>query len=100
LDKLNQRCELVCNLGTGKGYSVKEVIETVKKVSGKNFNVIAADRRPGDAPILTCNATKAKNELGWKVEKPDLEEMVSPPGNGITNTPTATLTDSESVVSS
>jgi UDP-glucose 4-epimerase len=77
LDKLTQRCELVYNLGTEKGYSVKEVIETVKKVSGKNFSVVAADRRPGDAPILTCDATKAKNELGWKAEKPDLEEMVS-----------------------
>ena len=77
LDKLNQRCELVYNLGTEKGYSVKEVIETVKKVSGKNFSVVAADRRPGDAPVLTCDATKARGELGWKAEKSDLEEMVS-----------------------
>ena len=69
--------ELVYNLGTEKGYSVKEVIETVKNVSGKNFNVAIADRRPGDAPVLTADATKAKNELGWKPEKPQLEEMVS-----------------------
>jgi len=69
--------ELVYNLGTEKGYSVKEVIETVKKVSGKNFSVVAADRRPGDAPVLTCDATKARDELGWKAERSELEEMVS-----------------------
>jgi UDP-glucose 4-epimerase len=69
--------ELVYNLGTEKGYSVREVIETVKNVSGKNFKVAIADRRPGDAPILTADATKAKNELGWKPEKSKLEEMVS-----------------------
>ena len=68
---------LVYNLGNGKGFSVKEVIETVKRLSGKDFKVIAADRRPGDAPILTSDATKARNELGWKTEKPELEEMVS-----------------------
>jgi UDP-glucose 4-epimerase len=77
LDKLEQGRELVYNLGTEKGYSVKEVIETVKKVSGKSFSVIATDRRPGDAPVLTCDATKARNELGFKAEKPELEEMVS-----------------------
>ncbi|MFB0553149.1 MAG: UDP-glucose 4-epimerase GalE [Phycisphaerae bacterium] len=68
---------LVYNLGNGKGFSVKEVIETVKRISGKDFKVVAADRRPGDAPILTSDATKARNELGWKTEKPELEEMVS-----------------------
>jgi len=69
--------ELIYNLGNEKGYSVMEVLETVKNVSGKNFNVAIAGRRPGDAPILTADATKAKNELGWKPEKPKLEEMIS-----------------------
>jgi len=77
LDKLDQGRELVYNLGNEKGYSVKEVIEIVEKVSGRNFKVVAAERRPGDAPILTSDATKARNELGWRAEKPELEEMVS-----------------------
>ena len=77
LDKLNQGCELVYNLGTGKGYSVRQVIDIVKKVSGRDFSVVAADRRPGDAPILTSDATKARDELGWEAEKSELEEMVS-----------------------
>jgi UDP-glucose 4-epimerase len=70
-------CELIYNLGNGRGYSVREVIQTVKKVSGKNFKVVAADRRPGDAPILTSDATKAKNELGWKTELTNLEKIVA-----------------------
>jgi UDP-glucose 4-epimerase len=77
LNKLQTERELIYNLGNGKGYSVREVIETVRKISGKNFTIIEAERRPGDSPILTSDATKARKELGWKIEKPDLEEMVS-----------------------
>ena len=76
LNKLDQSCKLVYNLGSGKGYSVREVIETVKRVSGKNFKVVAADRRPGDPPVLTADATKAANELGWKTEFSELEKIV------------------------
>jgi UDP-glucose 4-epimerase len=76
LNKLEQSRELVYNLGNGKGSSVKQVIETVKKVSGKNFKVAESDRRPGDVPILTSDAAKAKKELGWKPEFPDLEKIV------------------------
>ena len=77
LNKLAQCRELVYNLGNGTGYSVKQVVEAVKKVSGRDFKVITADRRPGDPPVLTSDATKARNELGWKPQIPDLEEMVS-----------------------
>jgi len=69
--------ELVYNLGNGNGYSVREVIETVKKVSGRDFKVVEADRRPGDPPVLTADATKVKNELGWRPELPELGKMVS-----------------------
>jgi len=77
LDKLQTSCEVIYNLGNGKGYSVREVIDTVKDISGKDFKVVEADRRPGDAPILTSDATKAKNELGWEPELPELEKIVS-----------------------
>ncbi len=81
LDRLEgtpeESCELVYNLGNGKGYSVKEVIETVKKVSGKDFKVVEAGRRAGDAPVLTSDATKAMRELGWKTKFPELEKIVS-----------------------
>jgi UDP-glucose 4-epimerase len=77
LDKLKESRELVCNLGNERSHSVREVIETVKKVSGKDFKVVETDRRAGDPPELTADATRAKSELGWKIEKPELEEMVS-----------------------
>jgi len=77
LDKLEKSRELICNLGNERGHSVREVIETVRKVSGRDFKVVETDRRPGDPPILTADATRAKSELGWKIEKPELEEMVS-----------------------
>ncbi|MBN2593487.1 MAG: UDP-glucose 4-epimerase GalE [Sedimentisphaerales bacterium] len=77
LDWLDQGRELICNLGNEKGHSVREVIETVKKISGKDFKVTEVDRRPGDSPKLTADATKARKELGWKIEKPDIKEMVS-----------------------
>jgi UDP-glucose 4-epimerase len=76
LEKLENNSELVFNLGNGKGYSVREVIETVKKVSGKNINVIEVDRRPGDPPVLTADASKAIKQLGWRVKYPQLEKIV------------------------
>ncbi len=76
LNKLDQNHELIYNLGNGRGFSVKEVIETVKQVSGKDFKVIEAERRSGDAPILTSDATKARNELGWKPQLTELKKIV------------------------
>lgn len=76
LEKLQNESELIYNLGNGKGYSVREVIETVKKVSGKDFKVTVTPRRKGDAPVLTADATKAINELGWRVKFPQLEKIV------------------------
>jgi len=76
LEKLENNNELVFNLGNGKGYSVRQVIETVKKVSGKNIKVTEVARRPGDPAVLTADATKAKNELGWKVKYPELEKII------------------------
>ena len=76
LEKLDDEGELIYNLGNGKGYSVREVIESVKTVSGKDFKVTESGRRPGDSPILNSDATKAKSELGWKPKFPELAAIV------------------------
>lgn len=76
LDKLGSEKEQVYNLGNGTGYSVREVIETVKKVSGKDFKVTETDRRPGDPPVLTADAAKARDQLGWATDYPELEKIV------------------------
>jgi UDP-arabinose 4-epimerase len=65
------------NLGTGNGYSVKEVIDTSERVSGKKAPVVYEGRRPGDAPALWADSTKAKTELGWDPKYSDLETIVS-----------------------
>lgn len=76
LKKLDQESELVYNLGNGAGHSVREVIDTVRRVSGKDFNVVETDRRPGDPPVLTADASKARKELGWTTDFPELGKIV------------------------
>lgn len=65
----------VCNLGTGKGHSVKEVIDSVSRVTGKKVPVKNAPRRAGDPPILYADATKAKKILGWQARYLQLDEI-------------------------
>jgi UDP-glucose 4-epimerase len=77
LNKLDAAAELTYNLGNGQGYSVRQVIDTVREVSGKDFKVMETPRRPGDPAVLTSDATKARTELGWVTRKPQLREMVA-----------------------
>jgi len=63
----------IFNCGYGNGYSVKEVVETVKKVSGVNFEVELAPRRAGDPSLLVSNNQKILNTLPWKPKYDNLE---------------------------
>jgi len=64
------------NLGNGKGYSVKEVVEMGRKVTGKNIVATPAPRRPGDPAELVASSAKIEKELGWKPEYGDLETIM------------------------
>ncbi len=66
----------VFNLGNGNGFSVRDVIETAKQVTGKDFLVQECDRRPGDAPILVGSSAKAQKILAWKPQYPDLDTII------------------------
>jgi len=77
LERLDSEPELIYNLGTGRGYSVRQVIDTVRRVSGKDFKVVEAERRTGDAAVLTADATKAREELGWAPQFGELETIVA-----------------------
>ncbi|MBD3885167.1 UDP-glucose 4-epimerase GalE [Phormidium tenue FACHB-886] len=67
----------VFNLGNGSGFSVKEVIEAAKQVTGREIKVVECDRRPGDPPALVGSSDKAKQLLGWQSEYADLHEILT-----------------------
>jgi UDP-glucose 4-epimerase len=64
------------NVGTGNGLSNTEVVDTVKQISGIDFEVINGPRRPGDPVRLVADASRLERELGWKPQHSDLETIV------------------------
>jgi len=77
LRKLNQaNFSGTYNLGNGNGYSVKRVIETVRKVTGRKVATVDSSRRPGDPARLVASSRKINEELGWIPRYPDLETIV------------------------
>ncbi|MEV6794978.1 UDP-glucose 4-epimerase GalE [Streptomyces sp. NPDC051320] len=68
---------LICNLGNGSGFSVREVIETVRKVTGHPIPEIIAERRGGDPAALVASADTARERLGWSPSRSDLAGIVT-----------------------
>jgi UDP-glucose 4-epimerase len=66
----------VYNLGIGHGYSVRDVIEAARQVTGKSFRVEMGSRRLGDPPVLFASPEKARAELGWQTAHTDLGEII------------------------
>jgi UDP-glucose 4-epimerase len=64
------------NVGTGHGFSVKEVLNAVEKVTGKKVPFVMGPRRDGDPPLLVADSTRLQRELGWKPVYSDLERIV------------------------
>ena len=67
----------IFNLGNGNGFSVREVIETARQVTGKEIPALESDRRPGDAPILVGSSEKVRQILGWNPKYADLSKIIS-----------------------
>ncbi|HET9345197.1 MAG TPA: UDP-glucose 4-epimerase GalE [Candidatus Limnocylindrales bacterium] len=67
---------LVCNLGSGGGFSVREVIESAERVVGLPIPVTVGPRRPGDPAVLIADIERAATVLGWKPERSSLESMI------------------------
>jgi UDP-glucose 4-epimerase len=65
------------NLGNGNGFSVREVIETAKLVTGRDIKIVECDRRAGDPPVLVGSSGKAQNVLGWNPQYADLEQIIT-----------------------
>jgi UDP-glucose 4-epimerase len=76
LDALLEKEKVIYNLGNGTGFSVREVIETARSVTGLPIPVQEATRRAGDPAVLVANAEKIKTELGWKPGNAALESII------------------------
>lgn len=77
LDKLEPGKHNIYNLGNGNGFSNKQVVQTIEKVTGKKLTVEMSPRREGDPAILVASSAKAQKELGWQPSKPELETMIA-----------------------
>ncbi len=67
----------IFNLGTGRGFSVREVIAAVERVTGQSIPAVESARRPGDPPQLVAAGEKIRTELGWEPRKPEIETMIA-----------------------
>ncbi|WP_019887020.1 UDP-glucose 4-epimerase GalE [Streptomyces purpureus] len=76
LDAVTPGDHLICNLGNGNGFSVREVVETARKVTGHAVPEVTAPRRAGDPAVLVASAEAARERLGWVPSRPDLAEII------------------------
>jgi UDP-glucose 4-epimerase len=77
LEGLAESDRLIYNLGTGHGYSVREVIDTARQVTGHPIPVNELPRRPGDSARLVASSEKIRRELGWKPQHDTLREIIA-----------------------
>ncbi len=77
LNALGQKEILVCNIGSGEGYSVREIIATARQVTGQTIPAVESPRRQGDPPRLVASPARIQRELGWRAEHSSLEEIIS-----------------------
>ncbi len=73
----DRRDHMIYNLGNGRGYSVREVADVGREVSGVDFPIIETDRRPGDADMLVASSELINDELGWAPRFPDLRDITA-----------------------
>lgn len=66
----------IFNLGSGTGYSVKEIIDTARKITGKEIKAIMGENRPGDPPVLIASSDKAKDILKWKPKYDNIDIII------------------------
>jgi UDP-glucose 4-epimerase len=77
LGALDERCKMIYNIGNGQGFTVLEVIESVKRVTGRPVPVEERERRAGDPAVLVASSEKIKAELGWRPKFAELDAIVA-----------------------
>jgi UDP-glucose 4-epimerase len=77
LGGLEQRSRLIYNLGNGQGFTVREVIDSVRRVTGRPVAIEERERRLGDPAVLVASSEKIKGELGWKPQFGELDQIIA-----------------------
>ncbi len=73
---LGAKTKLIFNIGSGHGFSVREVIETARRITGHAIPAIESPRRPGDPAVLVASSEKIRSELKWKPQHAELEDII------------------------
>jgi UDP-glucose 4-epimerase len=76
LGALGSKDRLIYNVGNGRGFTVREVIDVARHVTGKTIRAVEEPRRPGDPAVLVASSDKIKRELGWQPKRTDLHDIV------------------------
>jgi len=77
LSALEKKDRIIYNIGNGQGFTVRQVIDSVQRVTGRTITVEECPRRPGDPAVLVAGAEKIKQELGWKPQFSDLNAIIA-----------------------
>jgi UDP-glucose 4-epimerase len=77
VEALDDRKSMTYNLGNGQGYSVRQVVDTARDVTGHELPALETPRRPGDGAVLIASAEKVNDELGWTPKYPDLKTIIA-----------------------
>jgi UDP-glucose 4-epimerase len=77
LDALSNNDQLIYNLGNGRGFSVRQVVEVARTVTGHPIPAVESPRRPGDPAVLVASSVKIQRELGWKPHFCQLEQIIA-----------------------
>jgi UDP-glucose 4-epimerase len=73
----------IYNLGNGQGFTVKQVLQTIEKITKRKINIVEGPRRQGDPPILRADAKKAQTLLNWNPQYPELEIIIEHAWNAL-----------------
>jgi UDP-glucose 4-epimerase len=77
LGALEEKSRVIYNIGNGQGFTVLEVIESVRRITGRPIAVEECERRAGDPAVLVASSEKIKLELGWKPQFAELDQIIA-----------------------
>jgi UDP-glucose 4-epimerase len=76
MDSLDRQSSAIYNVGNGQGFTVRQVIESARRVTGRAIAVVEEPRRPGDPAVLVASSEKIRRELGWEPKFADLDSIL------------------------